>query len=105
MSQQYLRIVQRNAIRISEGHPISQKTPNFDITRKPADRLIAMEILRQHISNYDNLTSRLQRVLAILLMTIEAKHLWSEVTLFPLWLCAVFCGHGYLDSIFIKRMH
>ena len=65
MSQQYLKKMKRNAIRISEGHPDQSEDTKFWLTRKPIERLIAMEILRQHISNYDNLTSRLQRVFAI----------------------------------------
>ncbi len=65
MSQQYLKKMQRNVIAISEGHPDQLEDTKFWLTRKPIERLIALEILRQRISNYDNLTSRLQRVFTI----------------------------------------
>jgi len=65
MSKPYLKKMQRSVINISIGHPDQSEEAKFWLSKPPIERLIALEILRKRVSNYDNLTSRLQRVFTI----------------------------------------
>ena len=65
MSKAYLEKMDRTAITVSRLQNDPLEETKFWLTKSPLERLIGLEILRKRLSNYDNITSRLQRVFTV----------------------------------------
>lgn len=66
MEKNYLLQLDRTAITVSSLSDDPRAETRFWLSKTPAERLIALELLRNRTKNYDSVTSRLQRFLTII---------------------------------------
>jgi hypothetical protein len=66
MEDDYLKRLNRSMVTVGS---LLDQDPRAEayywLTKKPVERLIALEQLRMRLANYDSLTSRLQRVFTV----------------------------------------
>jgi hypothetical protein len=64
--QEYLNKLDRSVVSFSVlGKEDPLEETRFWLSKPPIERLIALELLRMHMANYDNTQSRLQRIYTV----------------------------------------
>lgn len=61
----YLTKLDRNKISVSTLASDTLEETRFWLSKPPIDRLIALELLRMRLANYDSTTTRLQRFFTV----------------------------------------
>lgn len=61
----YLLKLDRSVLTVSTLDQDPREETRFWLSKPPLDRLIALELLRMRVANYDHLTTRLQRFLTV----------------------------------------
>lgn len=64
-NNQYLHQLDRSAITIGTLEQDPLEETRYWLSKTPAERLMALELLRMRMTGYDNTTSRLQRVFTV----------------------------------------
>ncbi len=65
MERNYLQKLNRNIITIGTLDEDPLEETRFWLTKPPIERLIALELLRMRLSDYDNTIPRLQRLFTV----------------------------------------
>ena len=65
MKNNYLKHLDRSVITVNSSKEDPLEETRFWLSKKPIERLIALELLRMRLFDYDNTSSRLQRFLTI----------------------------------------
>jgi hypothetical protein len=61
----YLLKLDRSVLTVGTLHQDPREETRFWLSKLPIERLIAVELLRMRLSNYDHTTTRLQRFLTV----------------------------------------